>query len=459
MEGTVSQSFPNRSWRLAAALLLIAGLAGAQTRVKPGFNLFSPEQDIQLGQEAVKEIEKEVEIVNDSQLSNYIAAIGKRLSDVAPGEKYPYSFKVVAEPSINAFALPGGPMYVHSGLIAAADNEAQLAGVMAHEISHVALRHSTNQASKAKAFQIPLVLAGGLLQDKGGMLPALAELGVGFGLNSVFMKYSRDAEKQADLLGAQMMAQVGYDPVEMARFFEKLEAEGGSRTPQFFSDHPNPGNRVKYVQEEVKQLPSRNYTTGNAGDFARMKDRAAKVPPPKKKVADAAAPASNQPSGSPTVAGQFQQFRGSGYEFGYPSSWQAHEMNRGAAVTITPSDGVTKQSNGNPALTTGVMAGYFEPKNRNLRAATDQLIGDLQSSNKDLKPVRGKRESISVNGKSGQSVLLEGPSALQGRREFVWLVTSDHPNGFYYLVFVSPDNRYNELRPHFQQMVQSVRFN
>jgi hypothetical protein len=304
-----------------------------------------------------------------------------------------------------------------------------------------------------------LVLAGGLLKEKGGMLPALAELGVGFGLNSVFMKYSRDAEKQADLLGAQMMAQVGYDPVEMARFFEKLEAEGGSRMPQFFSDHPNPGNRVKYVQEEVRQLPSRSYTKGDAGEFNSMKNRAAKVPPPKKKAAETPAPAGNQPPSSPSAAAQFQQFQGSGYGLSYPAGWQAHQMNRGAAVTIAPADGVTKQSNGNPALTMGVMAGYFEPKDHNMRAATNQLIGELQASNSELKLVPNKREAISVHGKKGQSVLLEGPSALQGRREFVWVVTSEHPNGFFYLVFVSPDNRYNEMRPHYEKMVQSVRFN
>jgi len=454
----VTHSFPHKLGPSVVVLLAVS-LAAAQTRVKPGFNLFSPEQDVQLGQEAAKEIEKEVEVLNDPQLTGYIERIGKRLAEVAPGEKYPYSFKVVAEPSINAFALPGGPTYVHSGLIAAADNEAQVAGVMAHEVAHVALRHSTNQASKAKAFQIPLVLAGGLLQDKGGILPALAELGVGFGLNSVFMKYSRDAEKQADLLGAQMMAQVGYDPVEMARFFEKLEAEGGSRTPQFFSDHPNPGNRVKYVQDEVRQLPSRSYTKGDPGEFSNIKNRAAKVPAPKKKAEAAPAPSGNQPSGGAPVAGQLQQFRGSGYQFSYPAGWQAHQMNRGAAVTVAPSDGVTRQANGNPALTTGVMAGYFEPRDRNVRAATNQLVADLQASNAELKPVRGKREAISVHGKTGQSVLLEGPSALQGRREFVWLVTSEHPNGFFYLIFVSPDNRYNELRPHYQQMVQSVRFN
>ena len=258
-----------------AGLVLLVGLGQAAKEIKPGWNLFRPAQDVQLGKEASQEIEQQVEIVNDERLTKYVAGIGKRLADVAPGEKYPYSFKVVADPSINAFALPGGPMYVHTGLISAADNEAQLAGVLAHEVSHVALRHSTNQASKAYAFQIPIVLATGMLGNKGGLLGALSQIGVGFGLNSLFLKYSRNAEKDADILGARMLAEAGYDPIEMARFFEKLQGEGGAGGMlQFFSDHPSPGNRVRYVEQEVRELPSGAYTKGDTGEFRDMKARA-----------------------------------------------------------------------------------------------------------------------------------------------------------------------------------------
>lgn len=122
--------------RLGMALVVGLGLSvsapEAAKKIKPGWNLFKPAQDIQLGQEAAKDIEKQVEVVNDPQLTAYVSGIGKRLTDVAQGEEYPYSFKVVADPSINAFALPGGPIYVNTGLISAADNEAQLAGVLAH---------------------------------------------------------------------------------------------------------------------------------------------------------------------------------------------------------------------------------------------------------------------------------------------------------------------------------------
>ena len=449
------------SLALPILILLVASLAGAQTQIRPGWNLFSPEQDVQLGQEAVKEIEKEVEVVDDRQLASYVEGIGKRLVAVAPGAEYPYSFKVVADNSINAFALPGGPTYVHSGLIAAADNEAQLAGVMAHEVAHVALRHSTSQASKAKAFQIPLVLAGGLLGNKGGLLGTLAEVGVGFGLNSVFLKYSRDAEKQADLLGAQMMAEIGYDPVEMARFFEKLEGEGGSRMPQFFSDHPNPGNRVSYVQEEVNQLPRREYTTDATRNFSSMKARAAKIEPAQKpaEAAPAAAAAGpGQPTSAPSADARFEEFRGAGYQLAYPAGWHAYQVGNGTAVTIAPPDGILRQAGQSPALTLGLMAGFTDSPRGDLRSATDQLIRELQASNPKLQPVRGRREAVQVHGRTGEGVLLEGPSAVRGQSEFVWLVATQQPNGLFYLAFVSPDSRFSELREQYQSIVQSIRF-
>jgi predicted Zn-dependent protease len=219
-----------RVQRLLALVLAVAtGLASAEKprEIKPGFNLFSRQQDIQLGREAAREIERQVTVVaSQPQLTNYIADLGNRLAKVSQAPDYPYTFKVVAEKGINAFALPGGPIYVHAETIASADNEAQLAGVVAHEISHVALRHSTHQVTKAYGLQIGLALAGSLI-GSGSLLAELTQLGLGFGANSLMLKYSRDAERDADIVGARMMASTGLDPVEMARFFEKLEGQGG----------------------------------------------------------------------------------------------------------------------------------------------------------------------------------------------------------------------------------------
>ena len=136
-------------------------------------------------------------------------------------------------------------MFINTGLLRAVDNEAQLAAVMGHEMSHVILRHGTNQASKANLIQLPAMLAGQIAGTSGGMMGQLAQIGIGIGANSVLLKFSRTAESQADLMGSHIMAEAGYDPVQMAKFFDKLNAEGGKQAPEFLSDHPNPGNRQK----------------------------------------------------------------------------------------------------------------------------------------------------------------------------------------------------------------------
>lgn len=279
-----------RRRRRATALVILLAAAGllaqGPRQLRPGFNLFSRDQDIQLGREAAVEIEKQVIVLNDPELERYIRRIGEKLAATPEAAGFPYSFKIVHDKSINAFALPGGPTYLHTGLLAAADNEAQVAGVMAHEIAHVALRHGTNQLSKANLIQLPAMLAIWAAERKGSLWGQIAQLGVGLGATSVLLKYSRDAERDADLLGTRMMARVGYDPVEMARFFEKLEASGGSRVLQFFSSHPNPGNRVKAVQAELQYLPEGPYTKGDAEEFERIKRRVAALPePPKPKKA------------------------------------------------------------------------------------------------------------------------------------------------------------------------------
>jgi Zn-dependent protease with chaperone function len=240
---------------VAMAVLILAPQAVAnRTPLKPGWNMFSTQQDVEVGQQFSREAEAQLPMLNNSRVDNYLNELGRRLASHAPGEKFPYQFKGVNDRSINAFALPGGFLYINRGVIEAADNEAQLAGVMAHEIAHVALRHGTNQASKAYVAQVPLAILGGALGSN-STGAVLAQLGAGFAANSLLLKYSRDAESQADLLGTQILYDAGYDPRAMARFFEKIEAESqGGHPPAFFSSHPNPENRGGRVDQEVNLL-------------------------------------------------------------------------------------------------------------------------------------------------------------------------------------------------------------
>jgi predicted Zn-dependent protease len=275
--------------RRLSLIVLAVCVSFAQIRPpKPGFNLFSKEQDVALGKEAAAEVEKQFRVVNDRELTAYVNDIGKRLVRSPHAGDFPYYFKVVADDSVNAFALPGGPMYIHTGLIKEADNEGQLAGVMGHEISHIALRHGTNQVSKANLIQVPAMLAAGAAG--GGLLGQLAQIGIGVGANSALLKFSRSAESQADYTGTLIVHDAGYNPIEAARFFEKLEAQGGQRSTvaQFFSSHPNPGNRRRAIEGLIQQLPRREYAPADSREFARAKQAAGRVSVPKAKAAGAA---------------------------------------------------------------------------------------------------------------------------------------------------------------------------
>src|SRR5437764_1883468 len=238
---------------LILAVALGAYAADSRTKLKPGWNLFSPQQDIEMGRESAKQAEMQLPILNDRQATSYIDTLGKQLASHAPGEKYLYQFKIVNDTAINAFALPGGFIYVNRGAIEAADSENQIAGVMAHEIGHVVLRHGTNQVSKAYLAQAPLAILGGVLGSN-SIGSVLAQLGIGFAANSLFLKYSRDAESQADLMGTQILYDSGYNPNAMVQFFEKIQAESKGNASQFFSDHPNPENRISHVQQEIVRL-------------------------------------------------------------------------------------------------------------------------------------------------------------------------------------------------------------
>ena len=446
--------------RLAVAALLAAAtlFGAAQRQLKPGFNLLSKDHDIELGKGASQQVEKQVALVRDQPaLTSYVSDLGNRLAKVSQAPEYPYTFKLVAEKGINAFALPGGPIYVHAATVAAADNEAQLAGVMAHEIAHVALRHSTHQMSKAYALQIPFLLAGAVL-GSGSLLGQLTQLGIGFGFNSVLLKYSRDAERDADIVGARNVAAAGYDPVEMARFFEKLEAEqqkaGGGPPIQFLSDHPNPGNRVKSVQDEVKSMPRRSYSQGS-DNFAQMRASAAKVPSADRRQGYNHEAGPNHPHPE-MPSSEFREYRGNGFRLAYPANWKPYGETNGSSVTIAPQDGMVRDRSGQVQIVLGAIAGYFSPDTTSITAATDELIQDLRSKNPDMRPIRGQRQRIVVDGSNGETVLLAGSSP-KGR-ELDSLLTATRPDGLFYLILVCPESDYNTLRPVFQRMQSAVRF-
>ncbi len=243
------------------ALALTCSCAHAAGRTEPGFNLYSVDQDVQIGKQSAVEIEKKIPVLNEANSTRLVQRIGARLAAQAPGAKYPYRFKVVNLSDLNAFALPGGPVYVHRGLIEQVRTEGELAGVIAHEISHVALRHATHQATQATLAQAGAGLLGRLLgaQSDNNTGKVFGVVG-GLGLNTLFLKFSRTSEEEADEMGARMMARAGYDPREMANFFGFMRQQAGrdpSKVSVFLSSHPAPVNREQAIRAEARTLTFR----------------------------------------------------------------------------------------------------------------------------------------------------------------------------------------------------------
>ena len=451
--------------RWSAMLLAVCLAAPLEARVQPshGFDMFSTQDEVQAGQQAAAQANKQLPLLPDTDpVTLYVQRLGAQLASHAPGEKWPYTFHVVNQKEINAFALPGGPVYVNLGTIQAADNEAELAGVMAHEISHVVQRHGTRAASKQMAAQLPLAILGGVMGR--GALSQMAQLGISFGVGSYFLKNSRQAESEADLLGTDIMYDSGFDPHAMAEFFTKLEKDGGSRGgPQFLSDHPDPGNRAQAVSKEVATLPSKTSYRGDSADFLSTKQRVAGMKPLTAQQIAAQRPKPGSPGNDVTPGGDISPARDTrlfthhDYQISYPDNWEAFG-DQSSSVTIAPRSGVSQN-----AIAYGAMINTYQPENSSatLDQATHELMASLRQSNPDLRAI-GQDENIRVNGNAGKSIDLIGTSPLQdqnGRtaQERDWLVTVKRRDGtLLYVVFIAPDKDFATLRPTFEQMLRSL---
>jgi predicted Zn-dependent protease len=243
------------SRRLVAATFVSAVLASAAPAA--AVNLFSVQQDVQAGRQAAGQVERQMPILRDAQVTSYVNAIVRRLAAQAGGPGFAYQAKVVDSAEINAFALPGGYIYLNRGLISAARNEAELAGVLAHEIAHVAERHGTEQATKAYGAQAGVGLLAQVLGGRDRRLGLPEQIIGSLGVNAAFMKFSRNAEHEADQVGARIMARAGYDPMAMASFFDLLQAKKRSNpnaVAKFFSSHPPASDRSARIRAAASQL-------------------------------------------------------------------------------------------------------------------------------------------------------------------------------------------------------------
>jgi len=443
---------------LLACCVAMAGSARAAEKLnfKPGWNMFSPEQDIQLGRQSVVEVEKELPLVKNSEVERYVNSLGHRMVGFAPGNTdYPWTFKVADSKDINAFALPGGFIYVNRGVLEVADNEAQVAGVIAHEIGHVVMRHGTHQASQMMLAQMPLAILGGVLGQSGSLMGQLAQAGISLGVGSLLMKYSRGAESQADDFGTYTLYQANYDPYAMAQFFEIIGQKYPQPGLQFFSDHPNPGNRIKNVDALIPQLGAVKKGSTDSPEFQATKKRALALPPPPKGKPAAGQPAPKAaPPAPPAPSANFAKYRGKTFTIAHPNNWQAQEGDGG--VTLAPAGGILTDGQGGSAQAYGAMVNLHTPakKGWGLVDATQELIESLRKSNPNLRVVN--QTPTKVRGRAALTTRLENDSPLEGKKETDILVTVRTKSTLTVVLFVAPQTAFEAYQPTFNTMLRSL---
>jgi Zn-dependent protease with chaperone function len=468
----------------AGTLAFGAGTVVAQpTEVKPGFNLFSRDQEIQLGQQAAREAERQLPLLRESRTQEYASEIIRRLAQNAPGERWPYQVKVVNASDVNAFALPAGFMYVNRGLIQAARNEGELAGVLAHEMAHVALRHATHQASKAYATQAGVGVLGGLIGlGRGGGISAQVEnLIASLALNALFQKYSRDDEYQADLVGSQIMHRAGYDPANMVSFFELLQSmQRGNpgAVSQFFSSHPTPANRAQRIRAEAQKLgPVR---TASIGGLQQVQAdlRAMGTAPSLAQIQRGQTPRTTTGTsrGRVTVgrieapSDRYRSYRQRDgfFDIQYPDNWRVYESDQGLGVTIAPEGGVVQASDGTPVIAYGVIVNHYDPFQQDysrstgradLGTAMDDLIRQVQSSNTYLRR-SGSQRRLTIDGAPALQTVLSGNSPVTGQEERVTVFARELADGHIaYALFIAPGRDYATLTGTFNRMIGSLQVN
>lgn len=457
----------HRYTRAIAAVVVAVTLSApssAQTKITPDQNKYTPAQDVQVGQEAAAEARKQLPMLNDDRVDDYIEDIGEQLVESIPAElRHPgfrYTFDVVNQKEINAFALPGGPMFVNRGMIEAGGSEGEVAGVMAHEIAHVALRHGTAQATKGQKFQIGAIAGQILGAIVGGAAGSVISQGSQFGLGAYFLKYGREYERQADLLGAQIMARAGYEPREMASMFKTIEEQGGRGGPEWISSHPNPGNRAAAINKEASML--RVQGNANTGQFASIKTRLRGMPPAYTAEQIAKGQARSRPvgtSGRTAVrvdppATQFRTHTPSNVlRVRVPANWEPVDM--GDGVTYAP-DGGFFQANGQTAFTHGVQFGVAQGGSGNLQRDTQQLLQSFARSNPELRAAGNARRD-NVGGRQGITTPLVNVSEVTGQREYIALSTTQLRDGsLLYVIGVAPQTEADIYERAFRQVRQSL---
>jgi Zn-dependent protease with chaperone function len=469
-----TNSSPVRAAILATIVAVSAGVPFAQTVIKLPKNKYTPQQDVELGREAAAEVRQQYPIITDERIARYLTSLGDRLVAVSPPDLnqpvYEYSFTPVNLKEINAFALPGGPMFVHRGMFDAAATEGEVVGVMAHELAHVLLRHGTANASKAQNPWLQLGQLAGMIGGAavGGAAGSAIAQGSQFGLGTILLRYSRDFEKQADLLGVQMMARAGYDPRALGRMFETIAKEsqtGGN--PQWLSSHPDPGNRTLYINREAETLTIAS--TADASGFAPIKTTFASLPPAKS-LGDLAKARSGGGSGGesapvaaavgtpgqpvPAPSAQYRDIAGGKvFRASVPADWTT--LPAKSSIKVVPQNGYGPL-NGETVFSHGIEFGITQASSRDLQEATNAWLNAVSRSNPQLR-LGGTQQVVRISQRSAIATPLVNPSPLGGEEQIGVYTTFLADGSLFYYLTVVPAKDAAAFQDAFRRVGESIR--
>jgi predicted Zn-dependent protease len=407
-------------------------------------NFFSLKQDVEVGEESSKEAEQSLQLIKSFNVNQYVGGIAQRvvLNRSLPPLKY--RFQIVNSRDINSLEFPGGAIYLYRGLVNMAASDDELAAIIAHEVSHVASRHGTQQLSRQLLLEAPIAIAAGTPISE-VWKEQIAKLGITLGVDAPFLRYSRDQELEAGLMAVRLMASAQFDPNAFRTLIEKINESQAA----FLFNHPQSQSFSPELADEIDRLriQRRSHDSPEFRGFRAALERVA-FPSPAKAALAADVPAD-------ALANVFTHPMDY-YRLGYPAGWQVTRTGTNGAI-IAPTDGV--QFSGD--VNRGVMFDLFDisvaDRSLTLEQATTRLIVFLRQRNQSLKIVPGAQTQTLISDEPGLRTVMIGKSDTNNDTEVAWVVTRLYYQSLFYMVFVAPEDEFPMYQPVFEQMIRSVR--
>jgi Zn-dependent protease with chaperone function len=449
---------------------LLCGLLLLNLQEQPSYNFFSLDQDAEIGAESAHQADKTLSFIRDANAAvQYVRDMGLKLARSSPAPSLKYRFRIINSRDGDAVTFPAGAVYLDRGLIEIADNDHELAALLAHEIAHAAARHGTEQLSRQLLVQSPASIVAGLLTRE-SWKEQLAHLGISFGARAPFLRYSEHQEMEANTIAIQILTKSGYSPYALSDILQKIQAATDKKTLAYSYHHPQGATAFEHLEGELSQSKTVRRKLSATPAFRTFHAGLVKLPLP----ADAA-----REVASNTLLPNLHNHPEGYYRLGYPEGWLVSPHGANGAIIAPPGAIQTSRTvdNARPGgvqtsrtvdnVGIGVMFDLFDlaPADRTmtLEQATERMIVTLRQSNESprdpsvgYKVVPGAQLQILIGDAPAWRTVLIGKPGITQPTEIVWLVTRLYYQSLFYLVCVAPQEDFEKYQPVFEQIIRSV---